>query len=315
MKRFILFLATFLISAFVSAEKAKVMLVLAQHASLDRCADENCEPVNPLKSQTYVFVYRTNSSVEIYSDWNRPVEPFNYNEGMELKPGKNGTCEFWTKSREEDTLRYSISFGEKNTVFVTDHFQISDYEELYGPYKPDSFILSSESYKALKYDLLNEGSIDAVISFLNSTMYFWNAGYSISLIASNAKEYQILSGVQWMASYCGNHYELYLAYAYKNGILDSFTAEDKGDYGGIVFKKTLISDTEDERKYSEDINEFFEYDSHSVKTFDKKSRIWTYKGEAMGNRIWDFSGCQFPPDIVYMNSDELSAFLNGKPGF
>ena len=318
MKKTTLLLATALLTISpLFPEKAKVMLVQTQceHTDRDRISDtENGEPKIPPDIETYAFVFKKNSSVEIYSDWNRPVDAFSYDESMWLKIGKNGTCEFRTDIDHEESLRHSISFEGKNTVLVADPFE-QEFSEHFGEsYQPDSFILSAESYEKLKSDLLKKCSVEAAVSFLSSALYFWNDGDSIHLIAENAEEYQIQSGVRRLTSFGGAYCELHLSYTYKNGMLASFQAEDKGDYSGVVFKKTLVSDTEKERKYREDINDFFEHDSHSVQTLDKQSNVWRSEGEAMGNRIWDFRHCHFPPKIVYMDSDELSAFLEGKLG-
>lgn len=314
MKHLILVFTLFIFSAPVFSEKAKVMLVQTQCESIKRNIPnyDSDEDYVPPRLETNAFIYRTNSSVEIYSDSETSKKPFSYKECISLKPVKKESCGIYFDRYSELPFRYLISFEKNNTVLVTDAAQIEEYEEFEGPYKPDSFVLSKESYKALKYDLLNVGSVEAAISFLNSATYFWEEWDYVCLIAEKAKEYQILSGERWQYAGCGNAYKLHMSYTYKNGILESFTAEDKDSFGCTVFKKTLISDTEEERKYSRETNEYFENDSYFVLTQDKQSNIWRSEGEAMNNWIWDIRHCHFPPQIVYMNSDELKAFLDGE---
>ena len=84
-------------------------------------------------------------------------------------------------------------------------------------------------------------------------------------------------------------------------------AEDKGDYGGTIYKKTLVSDNQAERVYSAEINDFYEVSSLATETFDKQKQIWHCEGEWFANRVSKNTETRFPPKSVYLSESKMKA--------
>lgn len=268
--------------------------------------------------KTCAFVYRDESFVEMYADWNNSVDAFSFEEGARLKVTGKNTCEYFSVDRDgTESLLYAIEFSGKNTVRVTDPSlkeyvaELRELNTVYPEYEADKFVLETESYKKLKADLLEKRSLEAAISFLSNSLYFWNKGDFYEILAQSGETYRIKNAVCRFSGFCGNFYELHIQYRYKNGVLSSLVAEDKGDYGG-GYKKTLVSDTATERVYSVKINEFHEVDSNSTETLDKKTQVFHSEGEWFANRVWKFSETRFPLETRYLTNDEVQHLLDGK---
>ena len=107
-------------------------------------------------------------------------------------------------------------------------------------------------------------------------------------------------------------YVLHIQYQYKNGDLSSLVAEDKDDYAGIIYQKTLVSDTATERVYKTKLDGYLENWSDATETFDKRTQVRTKVSETMNNHIWSEKLVQFPPETRYLTNDEVQRLLDGK---
>ena len=321
-KIFLIFVAMVMLSSVAFADKSrfyeggKVMLVRRQTESQDGLYDEADIEKSDI---TYAFVYSDESFVTMYSDWNKPVDAFNWGYCARLRVTDGNECEYIEVEKDgSENLRYSIAFAPENTVFVTKPSVKKTFDQLretygsYPKYEADTFVLEAESYSKLKTDLLEKHSLESAISFLANGLYFWNNDIFYEILSSRGESYRIKSAVCRFPSYCANFYELHIQYQYENGVLSSMIAEDKGDYGGTIYKKTLVSDNQAERVYSAEINDFYEVSSLATETFDKQKQIWHCEGEWFANRVSKNTETRFPPKIVYLSESKIKDFLSGK---
>ena len=273
--------------------------------------------------KTCAFVYRDESFVEMYADWNNSVDAFSFEEGARLKVTGKNACEYFSVDRDgTESLLYAIEFSGKNTVRVTDPLvkeTFDDYKELRerygmnGEYESDIFVLEAESYKKLKADLLEKRSLEAAISFLSNSLYFLYKGTFYEILAPLGETYRIKNAVCWFNGGLGGmFYVLHIQYQYKNGVLSSLVAEDKDDYAGIIYQKTLVSDTATERVYKTKLDGYLENWSDATETFDKRTQVRTKVSETMNNHIWSEKLVQFPPKTRYLTNDEVQRLLDGK---
>lgn len=272
--------------------------------------------------RTCAFVFRDNSSAELWVGETKGDEEYLWLDTVRIRVTGGNKCELLHKVDGSERVFYSIEFAQKNTVRVTDPLvkeTFDDYKELRerygmnGEYESDIFVLEAESYKKLKADLLEKSSLEAAVSFLSNSLYFLYKGTFYEILAPLGETYRIKNAVCWFNGGLGGmFYVLHIQYQYKNGVLSSLVAEDKDDYAGIIYQKTLVSDTATERVYKTKLDGYLENWSDATETFDKRTQVRTKVSETMNNHIWSEKLVQFPPETRYLTNDEVQHLLDGK---